>query len=361
MRCFALTSLLWCALASAGTAELSWTAPTHNVDGSVLTDLDGFRLYRSCGNETPTLIADVQETERAYTDIVDAPGQTCSWWASAYNAINEESARTGPVSKTFALDPVALPGAVSATFTWQATQEPEPMAVVYEGVSSEASADFGGGNGNVSTSPPSGLAAGDVWIIFATGDSDTSATIGVPSGFTAVSSEWRYGTAYPIARVFWKIAGASESAVNVAFTAVWEAQTRSVRVSGANSTPIDTYANASAAGNATSLDAPDATVASDGSLALLFLTLHSNPQPSSITPPSGSTLVASKLTAYDGYGIAHQSVNAGSFAPGNWSWASAGNPNLAAQTVIIKPSGGAAAASLPPINNASRMAAMIAH
>jgi hypothetical protein len=43
-----LMFILWSSLVGAqGSATLSWTPPTHNDDGSVLTDLAGFKIYHS--------------------------------------------------------------------------------------------------------------------------------------------------------------------------------------------------------------------------------------------------------------------------------------------------------------------------
>jgi hypothetical protein len=54
MRALALLALLLaCGSAHAAKAVLVWTSPTHNTDGSVLTDLAGYKvLYRVKGATT---------------------------------------------------------------------------------------------------------------------------------------------------------------------------------------------------------------------------------------------------------------------------------------------------------------------
>ena len=76
---------------SLGSAQLSWTAPTENEDGSTLANLAGFRLYwgTTPGNYTDSVTID---NPSVTTYVVDnlAPG-TYEFVATAYNSAGVES------------------------------------------------------------------------------------------------------------------------------------------------------------------------------------------------------------------------------------------------------------------------------
>ena len=101
----AVILLLWLAFvaAPAWAAEvtLSWTAPTQNEDGSPLTDLAGFKIYRSTTTGGPYAeVANVgSPTQTTYTDTGLADG-TYFYVATAYNTAGTESAYSGEASKT---------------------------------------------------------------------------------------------------------------------------------------------------------------------------------------------------------------------------------------------------------------------
>ena len=76
---------------SLGSATLSWTAPTQNMDGSALTDLAGYKLYygTSEGNYTNTVSVD---NPGIVTYVVDnLPLDTYYFVATAYNNSGVES------------------------------------------------------------------------------------------------------------------------------------------------------------------------------------------------------------------------------------------------------------------------------
>lgn len=84
----------------AGSATLSWTAPTQNTDGSNLTDLAGFRIYygTSQGALIPQqLIADPLSTQFRVTGLASG-----TWYfaVSAYNLGGVEGALSNVGSKT---------------------------------------------------------------------------------------------------------------------------------------------------------------------------------------------------------------------------------------------------------------------
>ena len=84
---------------SLGSAELSWTAPTQNEDGSALEDLAGFKLYwgTTPGNYTESLTID---NPSVTTYVVEnlSPG-TYEFVATAYNTAGVESKYSGAATK----------------------------------------------------------------------------------------------------------------------------------------------------------------------------------------------------------------------------------------------------------------------
>jgi hypothetical protein len=102
-RLFILLAFLHPALALSGDAELSWTAPTQNEDGTPLTDLAGFKIYwgTTQGGPYPTSvdIPDPAQTTHTVTGLADG-----TWYfvATAYNIGGTESQYSGEASKVLA-------------------------------------------------------------------------------------------------------------------------------------------------------------------------------------------------------------------------------------------------------------------
>lgn len=135
VRCAVALCLLLPALAFGECPErdacLTWTYPTSNTDGSSLTDLAGFRLYRKCDNETSfTLAASVLSSTPApqggetgtWADVdVGATHYRCDYQATAHSATSE-SVPTGPVGKPW------LPGFTQSSYEWStvSTEPPPP-------------------------------------------------------------------------------------------------------------------------------------------------------------------------------------------------------------------------------------------
>jgi len=84
----------------AGTATLTWTAPTQNTDGSPLVDLAGYRVYH--GTSPDALTDVVQVTDAAATTYAfNQLGSGTHYFAvAAYTASGVESALSGVGSKT---------------------------------------------------------------------------------------------------------------------------------------------------------------------------------------------------------------------------------------------------------------------
>ena len=85
-------------VATTGTAQLSWTAPTLNSDGSSLSDLAGFRVYYGASASAMNSSVDVPgASARTYTVANLAYG---TWYFSmtAYSTNGVESTLSNPVS-----------------------------------------------------------------------------------------------------------------------------------------------------------------------------------------------------------------------------------------------------------------------
>jgi hypothetical protein len=85
--------------AASGTAALSWISPTQNTDGSVLSNLAGYRVYHGTSasllNESVTLPG---ATVTSYTFNMLSPG-THYFAVAAYNSSGVESTMSAVGSK----------------------------------------------------------------------------------------------------------------------------------------------------------------------------------------------------------------------------------------------------------------------
>lgn len=235
------------------------------------------------------------------------------------------------------------------------------MAVVYQTSTSTTTVQSGVVNGSHAVAVPSGLAAGDLWLIINVFDANAGGVINVPSGWTAVSTTLA-GTpdGWPICRAFGKIAGASESAVTVSYTGTaWDMWSASIRLSGADpTTPIGNsgFLQSSGTANPTLVNAPDVTVQADGSLVVLWGAQEGDSgtgATGAITAPAGTTDIVGRTGAnvFPIGKVSYEARNAGVYAPGDWSFPRANTPDAldgVVQTIEIRPAP-AAAAELPPV------------
>lgn len=103
-------------VAIGGNAEvdLSWTSPTTNTDGSQLTDLAGFHIYRSLssGNYSSNPVASVGVTE-SYVDNSVSNGQTYYYQITAFDADGDE----GPPSEEVSAETQSMVPPASLTAT----------------------------------------------------------------------------------------------------------------------------------------------------------------------------------------------------------------------------------------------------
>ena len=94
-----LLLLLDCSVLLAGSATLSWDAPTTNSDGTPLTDLAGYKIYYGTDSANYTEIIDTgNTTSYQVNNLTD--GLTYYFAVTAYDTSGNESAFSNEVSKT---------------------------------------------------------------------------------------------------------------------------------------------------------------------------------------------------------------------------------------------------------------------
>jgi hypothetical protein len=85
---------------STGTATLSWSAPTENVDGTPITGLAGYRVYYGTSADALTESIDVAGATTTTYVINDLSPGTYYFTVTAYNAQGIESDQSNVASKT---------------------------------------------------------------------------------------------------------------------------------------------------------------------------------------------------------------------------------------------------------------------
>lgn len=110
-----LATLLCMGAAYAGTANLTWIAPTTRTDGSALSGAVTYKVYRGTSSaavaSATTPIATVA-TGTTYTDA-SAPAGTQFYAVSAVDAAGVESAKTNAVSVVIPVAPPSPPTGLS--------------------------------------------------------------------------------------------------------------------------------------------------------------------------------------------------------------------------------------------------------
>ena len=102
-------------------AALSWTIPTQNTDGTALTDLAGFKIYKGTTAANLTLSATINNpTAAAYTATGLSLGANY-FSITAYNVAGVESMRSVPGLRT-----VTAPAAITASVTVTVDKQPNP-------------------------------------------------------------------------------------------------------------------------------------------------------------------------------------------------------------------------------------------
>jgi hypothetical protein len=83
---------------AAGTATLTWIAPTENADGTPVTDLAGYTLYYGTNPSDLTQSITVSGAATTTTEVKDLPAGTYYFAVSAYNAMGLESQQSNVAS-----------------------------------------------------------------------------------------------------------------------------------------------------------------------------------------------------------------------------------------------------------------------
>jgi hypothetical protein len=83
-----------------GSATVSWTAPTHNMDGSPVTDLTGYNIYYGKSPTALTSVVAVNNPASGSYTISKLASGTWYFGVRAYNGQADESALSSIVSKT---------------------------------------------------------------------------------------------------------------------------------------------------------------------------------------------------------------------------------------------------------------------
>jgi hypothetical protein len=85
---------------AAGTATLTWAAPTENADGTAVTDLAGYTLYYGTNPSDLTESITVSGAASTTAEVKDLPAGTYYFAVSAYNAMGLESQQSNVASIT---------------------------------------------------------------------------------------------------------------------------------------------------------------------------------------------------------------------------------------------------------------------
>jgi len=115
---FIIIGLAGASSSLASTANLSWTAPTTNTDGSTLTDLAGYKVYYGTASGSYTSSIDVGNT-LSYQVLSLTGGVTYYFAITAYDTSMNESAYSTEVIKTTGNDitPPVISGVASLNVT----------------------------------------------------------------------------------------------------------------------------------------------------------------------------------------------------------------------------------------------------
>lgn len=221
---------------------------------------------------------------------------------------------------------------------------------------------FGGAGGNVSVTPPPGLAASESWWLLCFADADPGVTISC-SGFSGATSEVVNddGAGYPCYRALAKVAGASEGSVNVNFgTGAYDVQVVSMRGLGTHATTpignVTTVKNDAQSTSTPNYNVPSVAIQANGSAVINVVAYHSTGGwPNSITgSPTGLTNVKDRIGPtgsgiYPQWIVATGSANAGTFAPsGPWAllnYNSLNDLHAVMQTIEVRVAGAATVAT----------------
>ena len=83
-----------------GSADLSWSAPTQNEDGTALTNLAGYKIRYGTSPGALNQVVTISNPSTTSATIDGLTGGTWYFSVSSYTNTGVESAPAGPVYKT---------------------------------------------------------------------------------------------------------------------------------------------------------------------------------------------------------------------------------------------------------------------
>lgn len=188
LACIGLSCTSWPAVA--GTAELTWQAPSTNTDGTALANLAGYRIYSGCLQsgqyERPVLTSTA--AARTITGLPDVG--RCYFSVAAVNSAGVESARSSEAQKLMGMP--ALPGQASIAVSWSE----RPLVADYVDRFSRADGDLSGSTSSDGQFTwAEATAPGDILTVagnrlVATNLTSDSLTIGVPAVETDTDDQY---------------------------------------------------------------------------------------------------------------------------------------------------------------------------
>ena len=96
------------------TVNIAWIAPTVNVDGTTLTDLAGYRVYRALGG-TPQALLTTLGLVTTYPDTaVPSVSQSVTYQVSAIDNKGNERPKSNNAMVTVDVNPPAAPTGLTA-------------------------------------------------------------------------------------------------------------------------------------------------------------------------------------------------------------------------------------------------------
>ncbi len=112
----------------AGQADLSWTPPTQNEDGSPLIDLASYAIWHGCSQSGAYDTVEVVQAPATNHTVLNLPDiGTCYFAAKATNSAGESSVFSNESIKV--IGTLAIPGLVLDTaVTWQESQA-QPLVI----------------------------------------------------------------------------------------------------------------------------------------------------------------------------------------------------------------------------------------
>lgn len=242
-------------------AALSWTAPTQNCDGTLLTNLSGFEVRQRCSTIEPPVydewntIATLPSDASSYNvGSIVPPARTCQWTvvSLASDGTNSDGCSPSPVVGKSVLEP---PGDAIAFYEWSIDDEPEPEpdpVTVAKGTVGGQSTDFTTSGSWTHTGTAN--AKGIVVFVSSTGQADDVTSV------TAASNSMGEVTGSPLASV---TAGGDAHNLSAWFLSGDFSSNATIQVNGGSNNKRGFSVSVTASASATQVNATNVDISSD--------------------------------------------------------------------------------------------------